>query len=64
VCCCEVSFHAFKGYERELATAYRNDSFASVKTVYAPWNWVKGNKLENAYLEVHMLLKLPNEQWY
>jgi hypothetical protein len=42
--------------ESELSVAYKNDTFANVKSVFAIWNLAKENNLENTLSEVHKLV--------
>jgi hypothetical protein len=41
--------------ESELSVVYRNDTFANAKSVFALWNLVKENNLENILSEVYKL---------
>jgi hypothetical protein len=43
--------------ESELSVVYRNDTFANVKSVFALWNLVEENNLENTLSEVHKLVE-------
>jgi hypothetical protein len=44
--------------ESELSVVYRNDTFANVTSVFALWNLVKENNLENTLSEVHKLVEI------
>jgi hypothetical protein len=44
--------------ESELSVVYRNDTFANVKSVFALWNLVNENNLENTLSEVHKLVEV------
>jgi hypothetical protein len=44
--------------ESELSVVYTNDTLANVKSVFALWNLVKENNLENTLSEVHKLVEI------
>lgn len=45
----------------ELSVVYKNDTFSNIKLIFALWNLVKENNLENILPEIHKPVEIsPN----